>query len=318
MTRKSRYHVAGAFYHLMLRGNDGQKIFYDNIDRIRICFLLQQGVERYGHRIHAFCLMDNHVHLLIQVSNIPISKIVQNVAFRYSQYVNRRYKKVGHLFQGRFRAILLDENNYFLRLVRYIHLNPVRAKVAIAPENYKWSSHNAYLGREEITWLTLNHTFIKFDHILDNARRLYDHYIRKEESQDSLEELRGNFKDGQVLGGDDFLECMREVLENQIDQQAPSLPIIIDAACEIFGLEKVILQSSSQSRNVSLARGAIVLHAQAQGISLEEIARHFKRDGSTLSSLLKRFLKKYHNCDHLRQQVAKLKAKTKQLADFQA
>ena len=127
MTRKSRYHVPGAFYHVMLRGNDGQEIFFSDADRCRMCLLIQQGVERYGHRIHAFCFMSNHIHLLLQVGDIHISKIMHNLAFRYSQKTNRQYSKIGHLFQGRFKACLVEETSYFLRLLRYIHMNPVRA-----------------------------------------------------------------------------------------------------------------------------------------------------------------------------------------------
>ena len=117
-------------------------------------FAHSRGIERYGHRIHAFCLMGNHIHLLVQVGHTPLSKIVHNLAFRYSQYINRRHDKIGHLFQGRFKSILIDENSYFLRLIRYIHMNPVRAKLLRDPEENQWSGHSAYVGSADIAWLT--------------------------------------------------------------------------------------------------------------------------------------------------------------------
>ncbi|MDQ6998682.1 MAG: transposase, partial [Mariprofundus sp.] len=115
------------YYHVMLRGNGGIPIFENDEQRTHFCLLLQEGVVRYGHRVHAFCLMDNHVHLVIQVGTIDLSKIMQNVSFRYTRWFNARHKRIGHLFQGRFKAILVDEENYLLELVRYTHLNPVRA-----------------------------------------------------------------------------------------------------------------------------------------------------------------------------------------------
>jgi REP element-mobilizing transposase RayT len=109
MARLKRYHLPGALYHVMLRGNDGQDIFFSKSDMYNLCLLIQEGTERYGHRIHAFCFMKNHIHLLVQVAEISLSKIVHNLAFRYSQKINRKNKKIGHLFQGDLRLSLLTK-----------------------------------------------------------------------------------------------------------------------------------------------------------------------------------------------------------------
>ncbi|HDZ62059.1 MAG TPA: transposase, partial [Nitrospirae bacterium] len=124
MARKSRLHYIGAVYHVMVRGNGGQDIFADDEYRCRFHLLLQEGVEKFGHRIHAFCLMGNHVHLAVQVGEKPLSRIMQHLCFRYTQWVNSRQKRVGHLFQGRYKAIVVDADAYLVELVRYIHLNP--------------------------------------------------------------------------------------------------------------------------------------------------------------------------------------------------
>lgn len=130
----------------MLRGNDGQPIFFSEADKSRMCLLLQQGVERFGHSIEAFCFMSNHIHLAVRVSENSISRIIHHLAFRFTRYINRHYKRVGHLFQGRFKSVLVDDDDYLKELIRYIHLNPVRAGGVADPQYYVWSSHRAYMG----------------------------------------------------------------------------------------------------------------------------------------------------------------------------
>ena len=122
MARKPRLHVPGGVYHVMLRGNGGQDIFFDAEDRSHLYLLIQQGVERYRHRIHGFCCMPNHLHLVIQVKEAPLSQIMQNLAFRYTRWINTKHTRSGHVFQGRYKAILVEADRYLLELVRYIHL----------------------------------------------------------------------------------------------------------------------------------------------------------------------------------------------------
>ena len=154
MARKPRVHYPGALYHVILRGNGGQTIFFDDKDRTRFYFLVQEGIERFGHRIHAFCLMTNHVHLAIQVGRSRFLESCRILAFRYTRWVNWRQSRSGHLFQGRYKAVLVDADAYLQELTRYIHLNPVRAGMVKEPEDYLWSGHRAYLGLETIPWLT--------------------------------------------------------------------------------------------------------------------------------------------------------------------
>jgi putative transposase len=104
MARAKRYHNPGCFYHVMLRGNNGQNIFFLDSDRQYMFFLLQEGVENYGHQIHAFCFMNNYIHLLIQIGDVPLPKVMHNLGFRHSQTINRKYETAGHLFQGRYKT----------------------------------------------------------------------------------------------------------------------------------------------------------------------------------------------------------------------
>lgn len=148
MARPPRLHLAGGLYHVVLRGNARQDIFFDDDDRHRFYGLLEQGGRRYGHRIHAFCGMTHRVPLAMQAAQARLSRAMHYLSFRYARRFNDRYRRVGHLFQGRYQAILVDRDRYRLELVRDIHLNPVRAGLVGDPADYRWSGHGAYLGRD--------------------------------------------------------------------------------------------------------------------------------------------------------------------------
>jgi REP-associated tyrosine transposase len=117
---------AGAFYHVICRGNQRQVIFRSDADRKYYLERLEQYRQRYGFRVYAYVLMSNHVHLLVQTAAVPLSRIMQGLQLKYTRYYNTKYKKVGHLFQSRYKAILCDRRAYLLELIRYLHLNPGR------------------------------------------------------------------------------------------------------------------------------------------------------------------------------------------------
>ena len=146
MARKPRVEFEGAFYHVIVRGNQRQKIFRDNADRVVYLKRVERYRQRYGFTVYAYILMSNHVHLLLETDKVSLSKIMQGIQVTYTQYYNRRHRTVGHLFQGRYKAILSDRDAYLLELVRYIHLNPARLRSGQNPWRYRWSSHRAYLG----------------------------------------------------------------------------------------------------------------------------------------------------------------------------
>ncbi len=134
MARHPRIHLAGALYHVMLRGNGGQSVFIDDEHREHFESLVGEGVARFEHRIHGYCWMANHVHLAIQVNQVPLAKIMQSLSFCYTRWLNKRQNRIGHLFQGRYKALLVDADAYLLELIRYIHLNPIRAGEEIRRE----------------------------------------------------------------------------------------------------------------------------------------------------------------------------------------
>lgn len=153
MPRQPRLHVPGAIYHVMLRGNNRQDLFFRAADHTHLNRLVNRASSRLNANIHAFCWMSNHVHLAVQVSDEPLGRLIQWIASRYAYYINRRLGRTGHVFERRYRAILVDDDSYLLHLVRYIHLNPVKAGIVKEPEAYQWSSHRYYLGRGTLEWL---------------------------------------------------------------------------------------------------------------------------------------------------------------------
>ena len=146
MARRPRIEFEGGFYHVITRGNQRQKVFIGENDFLKYLEFLTDYKDRYGFLLYAYVLMGTHVHLLIETGQVPLSKILQGINQRFTMYFNWRHGTVGHLFQGRYKAILCDRDAYLLSLVKYVHLNPIRAGIVRRPEEYRWSSHRAYLG----------------------------------------------------------------------------------------------------------------------------------------------------------------------------
>lgn len=283
MARKPRLYVPGALYHVMLRGNDGQRIFVDDEDRGKFLALVGEGVGRFDHRVHAYCLMGNHVHLLIQMGQIPLSKGMQNLSFRYTRWVNRRHHRIGHLFQGRFRAILCDGDAYLLELVRYIHLNPIRAGLADAPEDYPWSSHRAYLGIGAVPWLTCEWGLSLFSSNMEVARRRYAAFVLDGMGQGKRADLYKARASGRILGQDGFIERVLSQAEGKPGRRI-SLDDIVAAACRVFGIREDELHAPGRKLMPSRIRGVVGLLVQEMGdASLTDVARRFGRDLSSIS-----------------------------------
>lgn len=282
MARKPRIHVPGGVYHVMLRGNGGQEIFFSKADRHHLYLLMQQGVERYGHRIHGFCCMSNHIHLAVQVADEPLSRIVQNLSFRYTRWINKRRKRIGHLFQGRYKAILVNADSYLLELIRYIHLNPVRAKLVKNPRDHPWSSHRAYLGDEQIDWLTTDWVLGQFAKRLKACRQRYEKFITAGIGEGYRDEFHHGGDDPRVLADDRFLE---KVVGQEVDHPAKvTLAQIVHYVCQYYDVTVDELLSPSRRRDLSKARALVGWIARRTGAAnLVALGEYFNRDATTLS-----------------------------------
>jgi putative transposase len=146
MSRRPRLFAPGLLYHVIARGNQRQSTFLDDADYGAYLRRLALYLERHGVSLHAYCLMPNHVHLLVRTGTTPLAKFMQGLQQSYTQWFNRVHEKVGHVFQGRYRAIVCDSDKYLVTLVRYIHLNPVRAGLVSRPDLYRYSGHRAFLA----------------------------------------------------------------------------------------------------------------------------------------------------------------------------
>ena len=148
MPRHPRVHAEGLLYHVMARGNDGQKIFLGESDYQAFIEALRTVRQRYPFSLYAYALMPNHFHLLLEVHRFPTARILQSLLTGYARRFNKIHRRRGHLFEGRYKAIVCDRDSYLMELVRYIHLNPVRAKMIKRPGEWQWSGHGEYLGKE--------------------------------------------------------------------------------------------------------------------------------------------------------------------------
>ncbi|HHY04161.1 MAG TPA: transposase [Thermoanaerobacterales bacterium] len=174
MPRKKRVWYPGAVYHIMTRGNRRSDVFKDEEDYQVYLTVLRQTMEKYTYILYTYCLMTNHIHLQIETKDIEIWKIMGYINSNYTKYFNNKYNVVGHLFQGRYRAELIESDAYNLQTSRYIHLNPVKASMVDVPLEYKWSSYGVYMGQAKSEIVTDEKLLSYFK---DNSRQLYKNYV---------------------------------------------------------------------------------------------------------------------------------------------
>lgn len=293
MARKKRFIRAGFCYHVLLRGNAGQDIFLDNVDRARFCLLIQYASEKHKLICHGFCLMNNHVHLLIQPLTEDLSSGIHSLTFRYAQYFNRKYDRKGYLYQGRFKAIIVQSGDYLRRLIRYIHLNPVRANIVKCAENYPWSSHLAYAEKASYVWLCKN---LILDSFGDSTEKLF-HYINKtsDGAIDDLLEIRKSYRYG-VYGDEEFLEDIRaeltedESLDNlSVQKKSISLEEVIKAVCCHMDVSINTLQTDSRNRQLIKARTVLAILVKKLRIAnFSSLGHKIGRDPTSLAKLAKK------------------------------
>jgi len=169
----------GAYYHVMTRGNNKLELFLDTADRFTYLNLLNIGISEFNIRVHAYALMTNHVHLCVETPLANISEGMYRLNLDYNRYFNSKYRRTGHLFESRFNSRLVQKDRYFLALVRYIHVNPVKAGMALKPENYFWSSHRAYLSGGDSVIENPAEAMAIFSDNPENARKLYVEFINQ-------------------------------------------------------------------------------------------------------------------------------------------
>ncbi|MGH7824453.1 MAG: transposase [Candidatus Binatia bacterium] len=285
MARKPRVHFAGALYHVMCRGNQGQSIFKDDRDRERYLDFLKESQKRFGYRLYAYVLMGNHVHHLIQIGKTPLSKVMQNILFRYTRYFNRRNKKTGHLFQGRYKAILCDKESYLLELIRYLHFNPVRSKIVGDPGQYAWSSHGAYLKGDAKSWIAVDEVLPRWGKGRAQAVAGYRRFVLEGITDGHRDDLY-QVVDQRYLGDDGFAERIEELEPEREERQIVEISWaeIRDRVCKQFGLPPAAVLHHGRGRDVVRIRRVMAwLGREVAGLTNQELAKEVHQDPAVLS-----------------------------------
>jgi putative transposase len=209
MTRPLRIEFEGAVYHVTARGNARQDIFVDDEDRETFLGVLSDVVARFGWICHAYCLMDNHYHFLIETPDANLSEGMRRLNGVYTQALNRRHDRVGHVLQGRYASIVVEKERHLLELARYVVLNPVRTETVGYARLWRWSSYRATAGQTAAPeFLTTRWILSQFYKNVSRARRAYRQFVKEGRGVSVWDGLRG----GILLGSDGFVEQMRPLL----------------------------------------------------------------------------------------------------------
>jgi REP element-mobilizing transposase RayT len=212
MARPLRNEFAGALYHVTSRGNERRPIFRNDHDRRTFLSFLGEAATRFGWSVSAYVLMTNHFHLVIQTPEPNLSRGMQWLNGTYADWFNRRHKRVGHLFQGRFHAFIVEKEAYFAELLRYVVLNPVRAKMVERPEDYRWSSYRATAGLETPPpWLDVSAALAWLHPDRDTAQRAYREFVQAKIGCE--ERLWDKVTNAIYLGTEEWTRRMRKVVE---------------------------------------------------------------------------------------------------------
>ena len=273
MARKPRIEISGGLYHLITRGNNRGRIFRSHEDNQKFLGLLARQKAKRPFYMYAYCLMPNHVHLLVEMVEDPISKIMQALLTAYSRYHNRKYKKVGHLFQARYKGTLCQTDSYLGELVRYIHLNPVRARIVDRPEDFAYSGHREYLGMDSSKLLD---TEPLLRHFGGNKKLAVERYIQFVNAGLG-ERSRPELYEGRLLGTDEFLDKVTHRIGEAADRRVrvgkQGIETLLRAAEEASGLDRNRICSSSKMRQLVMVKEAIIVVGLESGIRAGELAK---------------------------------------------
>lgn len=281
MTRPLRIEYPGALYHITSRGNGYNKIFIEDEDRENFLKILAGTVSKYDWLCYAYCLMDNHYHLLVETPCGNLSKGMRHLNGIYTQLFNSNHNKVGHVLQGRYKAIIVDKDNYLLELSRYIVLNPVRAGKVKHAIDYKWSSYSATVGAsKKPDFLDYRMILQHFSEEERKARKKYREFVsdRIAGGKNPWDELRGQI----YLGGKIFINSIRELVErNRTVSEIPRVQrnIVSPKLDEIF--------SGIKTNKINKNKRIIDSHLK-YGYTQKEIADYLKMHYSTVSKIIKK------------------------------
>lgn len=292
MPRPLRIHVPGGFYHATLRGNHRQDIFRLDSERVLLNKIVERALEKHRARLHAYCWMTNHLHLLVQVGDVPLGRLMRQIGSEYARAFQLSIDTTGHLFENRYYATLIDTDAYLLEALRYVHQNPVRAGIVQIAAHYRWSSHHTYVDDGFEPWVTTDATLAQFSNDRNRALARYRAFIDETPPADIANELATMETGVPLLGKPAFLA-----------RHAPKLPSsatlesIVADACRHFAVNVDALRSPIRTARLVAARAWIAHTAtRNSAATMSAIARALKRNESTLRSAMRKHGKTLEGC----------------------
>ncbi len=275
MARPLRLEFSGALYHITSRGNRQSAIYESDEDREDFLLVLADVCKTYNWSCYAYCLMDNHYHLLIETPDANLAKGMRQLNGRYTQNVNRAHQRVGHVFQGRYQSILVDKARYLLELSRYIVLNPVRANRVRSVNDWPWSSYPATVGEQaSLGWLNTRRLLAGFGRTKLKAIEAYKQFVDEGKDQPSP---WGDIKNQVFLGDEKFVSSMQSKING--DEELSEIP-----ASQRRPLPKAL---SYYAENYKVRNEAIVAAYGSGGYSLKEVGKYFGLHYSTVSGIVR-------------------------------
>jgi putative transposase len=309
MARQLRINYPGAFYHVTSRGNEQKRIFKSKRDRDKFLEYLGSATKRYDAVIHVFCLMENHYHLLLETPSGNLPQIMRHINGAYTTYFNVKHGRSGHLFQGRYKAILVDIDEYAKVLSRYIHLNPVRAKMVDKPEEYEWSSYQCYIGKKKSPqWLCKEFILGYFGNNVKLAQKKYHSFICALVNQ-NYESPLNEVLSSTLLGSPGFISFVTNnfLSDKKTDKNLPSLKELrkkpnMQEIIEV--VDSVFKEESRLCRSVKL-----YLCQQYTGLKLTDIGKQFGIGESGVSQANRRVTAKIESDKKLKKKILNIEKK---------
>lgn len=306
MARPLRIVYPGAFYHITSRGNEQKPIFRNLRDRKKFQEYLESATNRYDAVIHAYCLMNNHYHLLMETPAGNLPQIMHHINGAYTTYFNIKWARKGHLFQGRYMAILVEQDEYAKGLSRYIHLNPVRAGMVETPEQYQWSSYSFYVGWKRAPgWLQRRHILGYFGQSRIIAQKNYRKYVFGKVGK-KLESPLKHVVGSVLLGSQAFIDDVKaEFISGKTPER--SVPAVKCLQNQITIKEISEMVDSEIPNHARIARKAkIFLCRKHTAESLRAIGAHFRIGDTAVAQSYSRFISELKTNRRLRSQIEKI------------
>jgi putative transposase len=293
VARPLRVQFPGAFYHITSRGNERKPVFITDTDRKKFLSYLQSAHEKYGALLHCFCFLPNHYHLLLETPRGNLSEILHHINGAYTTYFNIKRKRSGHLFQGRFKAILVEKEVYAQELSRYIHLNPVRAGLAEDPSSYPWSSYPYYVGlAKRPSWMETRTILGYFSRDEKEANKAYRDFVEQgtgKEIRNPLKEVVGST----FLCGESYIEQVVRRGGIPLSDDKRNVPAlrVLDKRPSLKEIENWIQGVISRQEEI-FRKFCLYFSHRFGGYSLEEIGAYYGMKGAAVSQAARRFQKR--------------------------